>query len=506
MSNDKPESSHRQILRSSSIIGGAQVINILASLVKMKFAAVLLGPAGVGLVGLYMNLVQTGSTIAALGLGTVGTRQIAAANGQGDAVAVGQARRALFWATMILSLIGGLLFWLASGAIARVVLNDQTLKGEVAWLSLGVALSVAAGSQQALLTGLRKVGDLARISIVSGVCSASLGVLALYLWGAQGLIAMVLVAPLATFLLGHLFVTRLGPPAGVRQPLPAMAREWQAMVRLGVAFMVSGLVTMLGHLAVRTLVQRELGVEALGHFQAAWAIGMTYLGFVLGAMGTDYYPRLTAAINDHATAVRLVNEQTEVALLLCAPVLLAMLGLAPWVIRLLYTADFGPAVEVLRWQLLGDILKVMSWPLGFVLLAVGAGKTFVLTESLGMGVFVLGVLVGLPLLGVTATGVAFLALYLAYLPLVWWLGGRRIGFRWSRAVKWHALATITAAVIVVLAARWSDLLGTAIGLLLATIVGFWALIRLSDVTCATGILGQGTVLGKKVKRWMTGKA
>jgi len=69
---------------------------------------------------------------------------------------------------------------------------------------------------------------------------------------------------------------------------------------------------------------------------------MTYLGFVLGAMATDYYPRLTAAISDTATATRLVNEQTEVALLLCAPVLLAMLGLAPWVIHLLYSAEFAP--------------------------------------------------------------------------------------------------------------------------------------------------------------------
>ena len=45
--------SYRQILRSTSIIGGASVINILIGLVRVKVAAVLLGPAGIGLIGLF---------------------------------------------------------------------------------------------------------------------------------------------------------------------------------------------------------------------------------------------------------------------------------------------------------------------------------------------------------------------------------------------------------------------------------------------------------------------
>ncbi len=499
-------SSYRTILRSSSIVGGAQLINIVASLAKMKAAAVLLGPAGVGLVGLYGNLVQTAATVASLGFGTVGTRQIAAAHAEGGELAVGRARRALFWGTMILSVIGALLFWLMSGWIADTVLADGTSSSTVAWLSIGVALTIAGGSQGALLTGLRRVGDLARINVGAGVLGSGLGVAAIWLWGTDGLIAMVLIAPVVSFVLGHVYVARLGPAAGPPAALPEMAQEWRVMVRLGTAFMLSGVVTVLGHLAARTLVQRDLGTDALGHFQAAWTIGMTYLGFVLGAMGTDYYPRLTAAIDDHVTATRLVNEQTEVALLLCAPILLAMLGLAPWVIRLLYSDAFGPAIEILRWQLLGDIFKVLSWPLGFVLLAKGAGNTFVVTESVGMGVFVLGVLVGVPLLGVTATGVAFLALYLAYLPMVWWLGGRRIDFRWTHAVQLQAVTLIATALVVDVVGRWSDVLGAALGIVAGAAMGVWALMRLSARSEASGRLGQLAAVGERMKRWMIRRA
>ncbi len=498
-------SSYRTMLRSSSIIGGAQIVNILASVAKMKVAALLLGPAGVGLVGIYINLMQTGASIASLGIGNVGTREIAAAKANGSDADLARKRRALSLGTVVLAVLGGVLFWLSSHWIARVFLASEAQADDVAWLSIGVAASVVVGSQAALLTGLHRVADLARITIGASVIGALLGVLALWLWRTQGLLVFILVVPAMTFLIGRFYIARLGRASGVRPRLSEMPQEWRAMLPAGVAFMVSGLIALLGPLIVRTLVQRELGPVALGQFQAAWTIGMLYLGFVLGAMGTDFYPRLTAVVNDRVLAARLINEQTEVALLLCAPVVLGMLGFAPWVIRVLYSVEFGPAVEVLRWQLLGDILKVITWPLGFLLLAAGAAKTFLLTETFAMAVLVLGTLIGLPMIGLPATGVAFLALYAAYLPLLWWLSRRRIGFRWTRAVWMQAAAVIVTAVAVDLAGRWSAPLGMAVGGLLAAVMGFWALMRLSAVAGAEGRLGRIAAFGERIRARITPK-
>lgn len=482
------------------------MINIAVSLLKMKVVAVLLGPAGVGLIGLYTSLLQTGATVAGLGMNNSGIRQIAAAQAAGGDIEVGRVRRSLFWAMLTLAILGAMLFWLAREWIARVVLSDPSLSREVGWLAIALALSVGSGSQGALLTGMRRVSDLARIGIMSGVLSAMSGVLAVWLWGRDGLVALILVAPAATFLLGHLYVARLGPPPGTRATFRHMARDWRKMASLGFAFMISALITTLGHLAVRTLVQRELGTDALGQFQAAWAIGATYLGFVLGAMGTDYYPRLAAAINDPVTARRLVNEQTEVGLLLCAPVLLAMLGMAPWVIQLLYTTEFAPAVDVLRWQLLGDLLKVMSWPLGLILVAAGAGRMVLITETAAIAVFILGTFIALPLIGVQATGVAFLAMYAVHLPLTRWLGGRLINFKWSRAVKAQAVAVIALALVVDIAARVNPWLGAALGLSLALLTGTWALTRLAAQAGAGGRLGRIGAVGERVRGWIICRA
>jgi len=119
--------SHSQILRSSSIIGGASVINILIGLLRIKVVAVLLGPAGVGLIGLLQNIMATASTVAALGFGTVGTRQIAEAAGLEDQPGIDTARRALFWGTLGLAVFGGVAAGAAGQKYSDSSFSDMSL-------------------------------------------------------------------------------------------------------------------------------------------------------------------------------------------------------------------------------------------------------------------------------------------------------------------------------------------------------------------------------------------
>ena len=482
--------SYRQILRSSLIIGGASILSILMGLVRTKVAAVLLGPSGVGLIGLFQSLMVTATTVAGLGFGNVGTRQIAEATGREDEQAVAAARRALFWGTLGLSLAGGVVVWALRDVLATRVLGDAALATNVGWLAFGVTLMVAAGSQGALLNGLRRIGDIARVSVLSALLSTALGVGMLWWWGPDGLLAFILTVPLCSFLFGHWYVSRLPKVRSPATPWPVLVEQWRTLARLGGAFMLAGLVATLTQFMVRTLVQRQLGAEALGNFQAASQISMTYLGFVLTAMGTDYYPRLAATIHDHAATNRMVNEQTEVALLLGGPVLLAMLGLTPWVIELLYSSSFHDAAGVLRWQVLGDVLKVVSWPLGFILLAAGDGRSFLISESIGFGVFAVLTWIGLPWLGVEATGVAFLGMYLVYLPLVYWLAKYRTGFRWSSGIRWQVGLLFGVCVMLKGVGMWSLIAGAIFGLLAAFCWTIYAIVRLSAMGVVAGPIGR----------------
>lgn len=490
-------SSYRRILKSSSIIGGASVINIVIGLVRTKILAVLLGPAGVGLVSLYTSLMQSAATLATMGLSTVGTRQIAEAIGTEDLRALAVARRAMFLGTLLLASAGALVVWSLRDLLALHVLGSSKHASIIGWLALGVALSVAGAAQGALIQGMRRIGDMAKLSVYGSLLNTIFGLALLWQYGTTGLVAYILVGPLMSFLLGHWYVSRLPKCDTTNVTFAEISEQWNILLKLGIPFMGAGLVGLLVQLWIRVEVGNTLGAEALGHFQAAWMISMQYIGFVLGAMGADYFPRLTSVIHDRQAATRLVNEQTEIALLLSAPVFIAMIGLTPWIIDLLYSAAFMPAVEILRWQILGDVLKVASWPLGFVILAAGASKTFFWTETFSS--LLMGSLIAILLsrVGLRITGIAFLICYVALLPLVYWLATQRISFQWTGAV-------VKIFAIVVSLCIFSALLcthywwGSVVSIALSLGFTFYTFARLSHMSNVSGTVGRLGKIAQKI--------
>lgn len=475
---DEPASSHTEILRSSSIVGGAAIVNVAVGLAKTKIVVLFLGPAGLGLIVLLQNLMQTAASLASMGLAQAGTRQVAEAQALGDHAHIALVRRTLFVATLLLSAVSAAVVWLLSDRLAAWVAPGMAIGWQVRWLVLGVVATVATQAQGALLGGFRRIGDLARISVFSVLTAAVTGIAAVWLWGEGGIVAFVVVQVVAAFVIGHFYVARLprAPKAAIAPR--ALGRQFATMLAFGGALTVAAVSVNAGQLFARTLIQQQLGAGAVGLFQASWLVSITYIGFVLQAMGADFYPRIVAAAREPQRLARLVNEQIEVALLLAAPVLLGMLGAAPWLMRLLYSRAFDPAVQVLQWQVLGDVLKVASWPLGYLLLAIGASRAYMAAEIGAILTLLAALWLLLPAFGLEASGAAVLAMYVFYLGVVYGVAARRTGFRPTR-VNLALLGSLFAACALVFAVtRQLPLVGAALGIVLAggaAALCFWRL-------------------------------
>jgi PST family polysaccharide transporter len=220
-------------------------------------------------------------------------------------------------------------------------------------------------------------------------------------------------------------------------------KEASALLKLGSAFMASSLMTMGVAYVVRIIILRRIGIEAIGFYQSAWTLGGLYVGFVLQAMGADFYPRLTASIHNHKECNRLVNEQTLVGLLLAGPGVLATLTFAPLVITLFYSVKFAAAVAVLRWICLGVTLQVITWPMGFIIVAKGRPAVFVAAELGWTVVAVVFAWLGVRAYGLNGAGIAFFGSYVFHIFLTYPLASWLTGFRWSTESQEKGLAFLS---------------------------------------------------------------
>ena len=217
---------------------------------------------------------------------------------------------------------------------------------------------------------------------------------------------------------------------------------------------------------------------ALGHYQAVLMISMNYIVFILVALAADYYPRLAAVIHNPQAAQRTVNLQAEIILLLSGPMLVGTVALAPWLVPLLFSSEFLPAVEILRWQILGDLMKIACSTLAFILLAAGHGRAYVAVEIMGSAIFVGVTALALNWVGPIAPGIAYFAMYSVYSVVVLVLARRSIAYVPSRPVIEAFLAVSAALVITVLAASFSPVGGAIAGVVLGAAIAMLAARRL----------------------------
>jgi PST family polysaccharide transporter len=425
-----PAHSYRAILKSSAIIGGSSVINVGIGIVRTKFMAVLLGPAGYGVMGAYMLIVELTRLVAQMGINASGVRQIADAVATEDTVRVARTVIALRRAAFACALLGGGLLVAFAAPVSHLSFGDESHAGPIALLALAVFFAAITGAQGALLQGMRRISDLARLQIIGGLAGTVTGIVTVYLFGEAG-IAPTLVVVAACSLAASWWYARRVRIDRVAMPAREVVAESSGLLKLGIAFMASGLLTTGAAFAVRTLVLRELGLEAAGIYYAAWTLGGLYIGFILQALGTDFYPRLVGVAADDAACNRLVNEQVRISLLLALPGVLATVTFAPVVVAIFYSARFAEAAEVLRWICLGMALRVLTWPLAYILVARTRQVLFFSVDAAWTVVNIALTWFCVQRFGVDGAGIAFFGSYAFHAAVVYPICRRLSGFRWS---------------------------------------------------------------------------
>ena len=424
------KTSYSQILKSSSVMGAAAGVNLLLGMVRTKFAAVLIGATGVGLLTSFTAIQGMVGTLFGLGIQSSAVREVAAAIGKGDQVAIGRTIRSLQRVCCITGLAGMLVMVLLSPQISRLTLGSEEYVWDIAALGIVILLTNITSGQMALMQGMRRIADMARVNVLSGVL-ATVTAVGFYFWlGLRGIVPAMVIAAMAQIALSWFYARHL-PVLQVSMRWRETFHEAGSMVRLGLVFMWNGLMgSALSYVTVM-LITKQIGLPAVGLYGAAFALSGMFVGFVLGAMGADYYPRLTGIVQDKAAMNRLVNEQTEIGVLLAAPGLLATLALAPWIVSAFYTSEFLPAVNLLQWFVLGCLGRVISWPLGFVMLALSKGGWFLATETVFTLAHLLLIMLGLHFFGIEGVAVAFALMYVGYTLTVCLVARHLIEFEWS---------------------------------------------------------------------------
>lgn len=426
------QSSYRQIMKATSIFGGVQVYNILISVVRSKFIAVLLGPTGMGIAGLLTSTTSLIGNITNLGLSTSAVKNVAAANASGDSLRISivvSVLRRLVWITGIIGTIFTLIFapWLSD-----LTFGNRDFTMAFIFISITLLLTQINAGQMVVLQGMRRLQLLAKANLAGVTFALLTSVPIYYIWGIDGIVPAIIISSAITLLISWYFSSKVKiKKAEVDKK--TLISEGGDMVRMGFFLSLSSLVSMGTSYIVRIFISHRGGVEEVGLYSAGFAIINTYVGMVFTAMSTDYFPRLSGVVHDPEKSKEIINHQAEVALLILAPILTVFLIFINWIVILFYSTKFLPVDNMIHWAALGIFLKATSWPIAYLFIAKGNSKLFFYSE-LSANIYMLGFnILGYQLGGLEGLGISFFVSYLIYLLQVFILARRNYTFAFNKA-------------------------------------------------------------------------
>lgn len=477
---DENKSSYRSIFKATSLFGGVQVYQILIQIIKSKFVAVLLGPAGVGIMGLYQSGLQLIQQLSSMGLSQSAVRDVSEANGSNDLHRIAKTVtvvRKLVWVTGILGLILVACF---SPLLSKTSFGNYDYTIPFIILSVTLLLDQLSAGQKVVLQGLRRLKDLAKCSAF-GVTFGLITSVPLYYWlGIEGIVPTLILNSLCSLLLSW-FYSRKIKVEKVKVTPKQTLEQGKLMLVMGVSMSISGILSTVVAYAIRGYIQANGGVEQVGLYQAGFVIMTTYVGMVMNAIATDYYPRLAAINKDNQKCREAVSQQGEIGVMILAPMLTICLVFMPFVLKILYSDKFLEANEYISWACLGMMLRLASWAISFLFVAKAESKLFMINELSANLYYLVFSLIGYKTLGLTGLGIAFALEYIVYFIQCYLIARKRYSFSFSNSfIKCYGiqlLLIISCLIIVLTLSGWQKYI---IGSLIIAISCYLGLKGLND--------------------------
>lgn len=423
------KSSYRHILKATSLFGGVQVFSVLISIAKSKVAAIFIGPAGIGVLGLLNSTLDLIIGFTKLGLDVSAVKEISATKEE-DTNKVSRVINVLKRLTWLTGLLGAVITIILSSWLSKVAFGNTDYTLSFILISLAVFFNQLTVGNLAILQGLRKLKNLAKATLWASFCSLLVIVPLYYYLGVKGIVPVIILTSVFTFIFSWYF-TRQYHIKSDKITIKALFAEGKQMMKLGFVLSLGSLATLLTIYLIQIFITNRGGIVEVGYYNAAFIIINAYVGVVFNAMSKDYFPRLASIADKNDILSRVVKQQAFVAILLLTPIIVVFLAFAPLIINILFTKEFSPIIGILTFGILATLFKAVSWTMGYILIAKGDSKLFIQTEVGFNLILLLMSVLGYVYGGLIGVGISYLLYYIIYLVGIKIITNHKYNFKFN---------------------------------------------------------------------------
>lgn len=340
-------------------------LNILTSVIRVKILAVLIGPSGLGILSVLVNLSALISSV--FPIGNVGLTTYISKLKDENKGKVAYLLKFFLKLNIIFIFIFIILLLPFSSSIGHWLFNDDNFQLYIILFLFSVPFSLLYSFVDLYLRGIRAINVFVSISSIGSILGLIVFVPLVYFWGLDGAIVSIVVSSIMNSLLGIFILkkSKLLPDFKLTENTSKKVKT--DIIKVGISSAVILVLQNVVYLFIRTKILSTLGEEQVGLYQSVYAVSNSYFAIFFSLMGIYSIPRISE-LKDNLSKINEINTTLKFMLLLYTPMILIFYVFRFQIIPLFYSITFLSAESLLFYQLLGDFFKVLSWVLGLWLL------------------------------------------------------------------------------------------------------------------------------------------
>lgn len=366
------------LIKTSVLTAISTIITVISAFIINKVVAIYSGPSGLALIGQLKDFVTMLTNISN---GAI-TQGIVKYTAEYETI---ERKQKIFSTSIIISLISSLVIAIGlfgfSDYLSELILKDVQYSNVFAVFGLTIFLFALNTILMSILNGQKEIKKYVLVNIVNSVVVLILTSLLIISFNIQGALYALVINQSIVFFITSLFVVK---SVWFKWEYFKQGIDKDSLIKLSkysLMAITSAIAAPVSFLIIRNHIGENLGWDNAGYWQGIWYISSMYLLVVTTSLSVYYLPKLSS-ISDKIELKKEILNGYKIIMPLVICMSLGIYLLKEYVIIIAFSEKFMPMIELFKWQLIGNIIKIASWLFSYLMLAKAMTKIFISTEIL----------------------------------------------------------------------------------------------------------------------------
>lgn len=392
----------QDIFKISALTSISTLVKVVSNLISAKLIAIYAGPMGMAVLGqltslssIFLNL-STGAT-------TSGVVKMLSEKEE-DNLWQQNIIKTAFQLTFVYSTLATIILVFGSRILGRFIFGSDQFNSILVIFGFTILFYALNLQFLSILNGLKKFKGYISLSIITSVIGLIFNiVLVVYLKTYGVLLAYVTSQSIVFIYTFYVIRTKGFISVSIKDFLGGVDFNIvKNLSRLSLMSITSIIMVPLSQVLIRNIITSNLSIDSTGIWEATNKISSMYLMLITSSLAVYFMPKISG-ITDKRVLRNEIKATYKFILPLLGLITFIIFFSRQLIIQLLFTSEFADMAIILPYQLIGDVLKMIAWVLGYVIMSRGLVKRFIFSEVVLGSISVIAVFLLVPIYGLVGS-------------------------------------------------------------------------------------------------------